>query len=171
MKMNYILDHDDLQYQYVPLPEDILKMKWSGRLDLAKAMIENRLSQPDLPHAYRARLTMELKNIGHLKLNYRKTKAEIHLRITPSKQQSACRLHQSQDPKAPGMPHTVQSYASKTHQKNIWRATSEPDMPLSFPYIPTRDSIFRPRTHKQAVNRTTHLLRCLSRRYNTEPRP
>ena len=77
MKMNYILDHDDLQYQSVPLPEDILKMKWSGRLDLAKAMIENRLSQPDLPHAYRARLTMELKNIGHLKLNYRKTKAEI----------------------------------------------------------------------------------------------
>ena len=75
--MNYILDHDDLQYQSVPLPEDILKMKWSGHLDLAKAMIENRLSQPDLPHAYRARLTMELKNIGHLKLNYRKTKAEI----------------------------------------------------------------------------------------------
>ena len=77
MKMNYILDHEDLQYQCIPLPEDILKMKWSGRLDLAKAMIENRLAQPNLPKAYRARLTLELKNIGHLKLNYRKTKAEI----------------------------------------------------------------------------------------------
>ena len=49
MKMNYILDHEDLQYQCIPLPEDILKMKWSGRLDLAKAMIENRLAQPNLP--------------------------------------------------------------------------------------------------------------------------
>ncbi|MBR4861129.1 MAG: transglutaminase domain-containing protein [Firmicutes bacterium] len=77
MKMNYILDHEDLQYQCVPLPEDILKMKWSGRLDLAKAMIENRLSLPDLPKAYRARLTLELKNIGHLKLNYTKTKDEV----------------------------------------------------------------------------------------------
>ncbi len=77
MKMNYVLDHEDLQYQCVPLPEDIQIMKWSGRLDTAIAMIENRLSQPDLPQAYRARLTMELKNIGHLKLNYRRTKAEI----------------------------------------------------------------------------------------------
>ena len=77
MKMNYILDHEDLQYQCVPLPEDILKMKWSGRLDTARAMIENRLSLPDLPRAYRARLILELKNIGHLKLNYTKTKEDI----------------------------------------------------------------------------------------------
>ena len=77
MKMNYILDHDDLQYQCVPLPEDIMKMKWSGRLDQAKAMIENRLSQPNLPHAYRVRLTLELKNLVHLKSNYTITKAEV----------------------------------------------------------------------------------------------
>lgn len=77
MKMNYTLDHNDLQYQAVPLPEDILKMKWSGRLDKAIAMIENRLSLPHLPHAYRARLTLELKNIGHLKLCYTKTKAQV----------------------------------------------------------------------------------------------
>lgn len=77
MKMNYILDHEDLKYQCVPLPEDILKMKWSGRLDLAKAMIENRLALPDLPKAYRARLILELKNIGHLKLNYTMTKSQL----------------------------------------------------------------------------------------------
>ena len=77
MKMNYRLDHDDLQYQCVPLPEDILKLKWSGRLDAAAVMIENRLSLPDLPRAYRARLILELKNLGHLKSNYTMTKEEL----------------------------------------------------------------------------------------------
>lgn len=77
MKMNYILDHEDLQYQCVPLPEDILKMKWSGRLDQAKSMIEKRLELPHLPKAYRARLILELKNIGHLRLNYTRTKSEV----------------------------------------------------------------------------------------------
>lgn len=77
MKMNYMIDHADLQYQSIPLPEDVLKMKWSGRLDTAIAMIETRLSAPNLPKAYKARLTIELKNIQQMKLNYWKTKAQV----------------------------------------------------------------------------------------------
>ena len=66
MEKQYDINYSDLQYQAVPLPEDILKMKWSGDFDRTRAMIENRLSLPNLPEAYRARMVLELKNLQHL---------------------------------------------------------------------------------------------------------
>lgn len=77
MKTNCNIDFDDLQYQAVPLPEDIMKMKWAGNFDMVRAMIENRLSLPNLPHAYRARLNLELKTLSHLEKNYTLSKAEL----------------------------------------------------------------------------------------------
>ena len=35
---------EDLQYQAVPLPEDILKEKWSGHFDRVRTMIGSRLA-------------------------------------------------------------------------------------------------------------------------------
>lgn len=69
MKMNYSLNFEDLQYQAVPLPEEILKMKWSGNFDKAREMINHRLTL-DLPKAYRARLMIELKNLNHMEEGY-----------------------------------------------------------------------------------------------------
>lgn len=77
MENKYAITYDDLKYQAVSLPEDIMKMKWAGRLDTARAMIENRLTLPNLPHAYRARLILELKNLRHLEVRYVLTKDEV----------------------------------------------------------------------------------------------
>lgn len=81
MEKKYNIRYSDLQYQAVPLPEDILKMKWSGDFDRTRAMIENRLSLPNLPEAYRARLILELKNLKHLEARYVLTKDQVLAQI------------------------------------------------------------------------------------------
>ncbi len=53
----------------VPLPEDILKHKWAGRLSEAQAAIEQRLTE-DLPAMLRARLLVERERLRRLPLQY-----------------------------------------------------------------------------------------------------
>jgi len=77
MKLNHDFGWDDLQYQAVPLPEDILKLKWSGRFDDARKAIRIRLSQPGLPHAQQARLAVELKNLDHMEARYSLADADV----------------------------------------------------------------------------------------------
>lgn len=65
-----MLKNEDLTYLAVPLPEDIMKEKWGGHFDRARAMIKCRLEEKNLPNALRIRLELELKNLDHLEYRY-----------------------------------------------------------------------------------------------------
>ena len=67
------MEYDDLKYLAVQLPEDILKEKWSGNFERAKAVIQNRL-QGGLPYALKRRLEFELMNLDNLESCYTLTK-------------------------------------------------------------------------------------------------
>ncbi len=58
-----------------PLPEDILKRKWAGDLDGARAAIDQRLSQ-ELPSDLRARLWVERERLRRLPTQYPWNRAE-----------------------------------------------------------------------------------------------
>ena len=64
------MKYDDLMYQAVPLPEDIMKEKWGGHFDRARNMIRCRLEEGKAPEALRIRLELELKNLDHLEHRY-----------------------------------------------------------------------------------------------------
>lgn len=66
---------EDLQYQAVPLPEDILKEKWSGHFDRVRAIIDRRLAG-ELSYSMRCRLELELANLEHLEKCYNRTEEE-----------------------------------------------------------------------------------------------
>ncbi len=65
----------NLKYLAVPLPEDIMKEKWSGHFDRARNLIERRL-EGELTEAMRSRLELELVNLRHLEKCYIYTEAE-----------------------------------------------------------------------------------------------
>lgn len=77
MDPKYKVSYNDLDCQAVSLPEDIMKMKWAGYFDEARAMIENRLALDDLPEPYRNRLIIELKSMEHFEDCYVKTEEEV----------------------------------------------------------------------------------------------
>jgi len=70
-----MIEHENLVYLAVPLPEDIMKEKWSGHFDRARQLIERRLSQ-SLPEALRRRLLLEYENLSHIESNYIYTRDE-----------------------------------------------------------------------------------------------
>lgn len=59
----------------LPLPEDILKHKWAGRLDAARQAIDQRLTE-ELPAMLRARLLLEKERLRRLPLQYPWNRAE-----------------------------------------------------------------------------------------------
>ena len=70
------MKYKDLEYLSAPLPEDILKEKWSGNFDRARKIIDRRLSTDKLPYSLRCRLLLELNNMEVLEECYTLTKAE-----------------------------------------------------------------------------------------------
>ena len=70
-----MMKYDDLKYLAVQLPEDILKEKWSGHFNRARAIIKNRL-QDRLPYSLRCRLELELLNMDNLEVCYTLSKEE-----------------------------------------------------------------------------------------------
>jgi len=71
-----MLKNDDLTCLAMPLPEDIMKEKWSGHFDRARAMINCRMEEPNLPEILRIRLAWELKNLDHLECRYTVSREE-----------------------------------------------------------------------------------------------
>ena len=69
------MKYEDLKYLAVQLPEDILKEKWSGHFNRARAIIKNRLENR-LPHSLRCRLELELENMDRLEACYTLSKEE-----------------------------------------------------------------------------------------------
>lgn len=65
----------DLEYLTVPLPEDIMKLKWFGDFERAKRLIEKRLKK-DIPNALRKRLELELLVLDRLPQSYLFTEEE-----------------------------------------------------------------------------------------------
>ncbi|MCQ2547398.1 MAG: transglutaminase-like domain-containing protein [Clostridia bacterium] len=67
---------EDLKYLNTPLPENILKEKWSGHFDLARKMIEYRLENENVSKAMKARLELELQNMQLFEERYTYTEDE-----------------------------------------------------------------------------------------------
>lgn len=69
------MEYYDLKYLAVPLPEDIMKEKWSGHFDRVRTLIQRRLDG-ELTQAMRSRLELELVNLRHLEKCYVYTEEE-----------------------------------------------------------------------------------------------
>ncbi|MCL1810128.1 MAG: transglutaminase-like domain-containing protein [Clostridiales bacterium] len=69
------MKYEDLEHLAVPLPEDVMKEKWSGNFERARAVITDRL-QGRLPHSLRCRLEFELMNLDNLERCYTLTKED-----------------------------------------------------------------------------------------------
>lgn len=69
------MKYEDLQYLAVQLPEDILKEKWSGHFERARAIIADRMEK-DIPYALKCRLKLELGNMADIERRYTVTKEE-----------------------------------------------------------------------------------------------
>lgn len=69
------MENYDPRYLSVPLPEDIMKEKWSGHFDRVSALIQRRL-EGELTQAMRCRLELELINLQHLEKCYIYTEEE-----------------------------------------------------------------------------------------------
>lgn len=63
------MNFSDLRCFVAQLPEDILKEKWSGHFDRARALIERRL-EDDIPEVLRTRLKQERYILDTLESNY-----------------------------------------------------------------------------------------------------
>lgn len=70
------MKYEDLKYLSAPLPEDILKEKWSGNFDRARKIIQRRLDSGRIPYSMQCRLLLELNNMDVLEQCYTLTKAE-----------------------------------------------------------------------------------------------
>lgn len=66
----------DVKYFEIPLPEDILKEKWSGHFDRCIELINNRI-QKDIPESLKKRLLLEKEVISRLPQQYPYTKEEV----------------------------------------------------------------------------------------------
>lgn len=64
------MNYEDLKYLTVPLPEDILREKWSGRFENARTIIKKRLEDDLLPHGLKCRLALELNNMEIMEKSY-----------------------------------------------------------------------------------------------------
>lgn len=66
----------DVKYFEIPLPEDILKEKWSGHFDECIRLIDKRV-QRDIPECLKKRLLLEKEVIARLPSQYPYTKEEV----------------------------------------------------------------------------------------------
>ena len=60
----------DLRYLAEPLPEDIKKLKWAGDFDMARKVIESRLSSDTVPESLKKRLSLELEILERIPGQY-----------------------------------------------------------------------------------------------------
>ncbi|MGM9941985.1 MAG: transglutaminase-like domain-containing protein [Bulleidia sp.] len=78
----------DIRVLNVPLPEDMLKLKWNGQFDLLNQMIDERLRK-DIPPVLKERLRLEKEVIARIGLDFIYTKQQcleiLHERITDFK--------------------------------------------------------------------------------------
>lgn len=65
----------DLSVLSIPLPEDLMKLKWNGQFELMKEMIDLRI-QKDIPHQLKERLILEKNILDDLKREFIYTKEE-----------------------------------------------------------------------------------------------
>ncbi len=56
----------DLSVLSIPLPEDLMKLKWNGQFELMKEMIDLRI-QKDIPSQLKERLILEKNILDDLK--------------------------------------------------------------------------------------------------------
>ena len=66
----------DVKYFEIPLPEDILKEKWSGHFKECIQLIDKRLEK-DIPESLKKRLLLEKEVIERLPSQYPYTKDEV----------------------------------------------------------------------------------------------
>lgn len=59
----------DIKTLNIPLPEDLMKLKWNGQFDLLKEMIDIRVKK-DIPLQLKERLLLEKEIIDDLKREY-----------------------------------------------------------------------------------------------------
>jgi len=67
---------EDLKYLAVPLPEDIMKEKWSGNFDRVRMIIRHRLENEELSHVMRCRMEYELDELERFEHRYTLTREE-----------------------------------------------------------------------------------------------
>ena len=72
--------YNDLEYLSVPLPEDIMKLKWYGDFARANHVIDMRLAK-DIPTALRKRLELEKEILARMPLEYIYTAEEAAARL------------------------------------------------------------------------------------------
>ena len=60
------LNNDEIPFLAVPLPEDILKLKWAGEFEQADRVIDRRLKK-DLPEGLRKRLMLEKEMLSRFR--------------------------------------------------------------------------------------------------------
>ena len=65
----------DIKTLNIPLPEDLMKLKWNGKFDLLKEMIKKR-KKKDIPLQLKERLLLEKEIIDDLKREYIYTRDE-----------------------------------------------------------------------------------------------
>ena len=65
----------DLSVLSIPLPEDLMKLKWNGQFELMKEMIDLRI-QKDIPYQLKERLILEKNILDDLKKEFIYTKEE-----------------------------------------------------------------------------------------------
>lgn len=65
----------DIKTLNIPLPEDLMKLKWNGQFDLLKEMIDIRVKK-DIPLQLKERLLLEKEIIDDLKREYIYTRDE-----------------------------------------------------------------------------------------------
>lgn len=64
------MKHADLKYLSFPLPENVMKEKWSGNFDRAREIIKQMIEKEDTLPALKARLEMELNSLDYIEDRY-----------------------------------------------------------------------------------------------------
>jgi transglutaminase-like putative cysteine protease len=70
------MNYEDLKYLSVPLPEDILKEKWSGNLGQVRKLIACRVEDKGMTEPLRKRLELELSILDHMVQRYTVSREE-----------------------------------------------------------------------------------------------
>ena len=62
--------YEDLKYLSFPLPEAIVKEKWSGHFDVVRQDINRLLSEDGILPSLKTRLELELNSLDHIQSRY-----------------------------------------------------------------------------------------------------
>ncbi|MCD7840192.1 MAG: transglutaminase-like domain-containing protein [Erysipelotrichaceae bacterium] len=69
------MDYNNMELLSIPLPEDLMKLKWNGYYDLVKEMIDIRLKK-DIPEMLKQRLILEKEILNDISREFVYTKEE-----------------------------------------------------------------------------------------------